>query len=181
MSAVSSYLKRFMANNREVIPWIKMPRWQYRLNKGAHTALITITLIALGVGNWHALAWAIGCLLADSEDVLPRSAGSSGGRRHRSASARLRSVFNVPYQPDPADWVVDLICCAIIAPVLVSPGLRLRARRDRRLGVWLFGYGILYSGCVAVTVTAKAKRSAFPIACHWRPRRERPLQRQNQD
>jgi hypothetical protein len=101
MSAVSSYLQRFMANNREVIPWIKMPRWQYRLNKGAHTALITITLIALGVGNWHALAWAIGFYW-----LIPKTYYLASWFVWRPSASkalrRLRSVFNVPYQPDPA-------------------------------------------------------------------------------
>lgn len=142
MSAVSSYLHRFMANHRDTISWLRTPRWEYRLNKGAHTALITITLMWLGVDPWHALTWAIGLYWA-----IPKTYYFVSWFVWRPAASKafrhLRSVFNKPYQPDPSDWLADLLCCGMIAPVLIYQDYGL-ALAVIAAGAWLFGYGILW-------------------------------------
>lgn len=134
-----------MADDRSltrVLTWYKMTRWEYHLNKAAHTALITILFLAIGQPIWRAFDIAVTLYFS-----MPKLYYTISWWVWRPAASKrlrqLRNVFRIPYSPNPSDWLADLICCAAIAPFLVyhERGLPLAMIA---FGIWLMGYVLWY-------------------------------------
>jgi hypothetical protein len=114
-----------------VLPWYRMYRWQYHLDKAAHCGAGAFILALLGAPLW----WALGAMLV-AYWLVPHAV----------------YLIRQQYAPDPPDWLADLVCCAFLAP-FIGWHLYGYAVGVPSLLTWTLLYFVTYPYADEVTVT----------------------------